>query len=291
MKEKYQISFSGGRTSAYMTKLLVDNWSDRYDFIVTFANTGLEHPKTLEFVHNCDQHFKFNTVWLEAVVHEGRVSSSHKIVNYKSAARKAEPFEAVIAKYGIPNVSFPYCTRELKINPMNSYLRSIGLDYKTTPTAIGIRKDEIRRVSKTAGVTNIQYPLVDVWPTDKDEILDWWAEQTFDLNIDEFEGNCQGCYKKSLPKHFMQIQRDPSVYDFHRRMEQQYRLHGPQIGERVFFRKHIDTIGLFKLYEENKDTPMRVARADENSGCSESCEVYTTEWFFGLILKPAAVAT
>jgi hypothetical protein len=160
---------------------------------------------------------------------------------------------------------------------MNSYLRSIGLDYKTTPTAIGIRKDEIRRVSKTAGVTNIQYPLVDVWPTDKDEILDWWAEQTFDLNIDEFEGNCQGCYKKSLPKHFMQIQRDPSVYDFHRRMEQQYRLHGPQIGERVFFRKHIDTIGLFKLYEENKDTPMRVARADENSGCSESCEVYTTE--------------
>jgi len=68
MKEKYHVSFSGGRTSAYMTKLLLDNWSDRYDFIVTFANTGLEHPKTLEFVRNCDDHFGFNTVWLEAVV-------------------------------------------------------------------------------------------------------------------------------------------------------------------------------------------------------------------------------
>lgn len=274
--EKYQVSFSGGRTSAYMTKLLLDNWSDRYEFIVTFANTGLEHPKTLDFVHNCDVHFGFNTVWLEAVVHEGRVACTHKVVSYATAARHGEPFEAVIKKYGIPNMAFPYCTRELKINPMNSYLRSLGLDYRTIPTAIGIREDEKRRVSKTAEATRIEYPLIDVWPTDKAEILDWWAGQAFDLGIDEFEGNCQGCYKKSLRKQFMQIERDPSIYDFHRRMEAQYRSHGPQIGDRVFFRKGTDTVTLFKLYEENKDTPMRALRPDEDGGCSESCEVYET---------------
>jgi hypothetical protein len=257
-----------------MAKLLIDNWSDRYDFIVTFANSGLEHPKTLDFVHNCDVHFGFNTVWLEAVVHDGRVASTHKVVNYATAARKGEPFEAVIQKYGIPNTAFPYCTRELKINPMNSYLRSLGLDYKTTPTAIGIREDEKRRVSKAAGVTQIYYPLIDVWPTDKAEILDWWSKQSFNLGIDEFEGNCQGCYKKSFKKHFMQIDRDASIYDFHRRMEQQYRSYGPQIGDRVFFRKNIDTNGLFQMYEMNKDAPMRQSQADENSGCSESCEVY-----------------
>ena len=61
-KENYQISFSGGRTSAYMTKLLLDNFSDKYNFIVTFANTGMEHEKTLEFIHNCDLNFNFNTV-------------------------------------------------------------------------------------------------------------------------------------------------------------------------------------------------------------------------------------
>ena len=276
MKPQYQISFSGGRTSAYMTKLLIDNWSDRYEFIVTFANTGLEHPKTLDFVRNCDAHFGFNTVWLEAVVHDGRVSSSHKIVDYVSAARKGEPFEEVIKKYGIPNVAFSYCTRELKVNPMNSYLRSLGLDYRSIPTAIGIREDEKRRVSKTAESKNIEYPLIDVWPTDKAEILDWWAEQAFDLGIDEFEGNCQGCYKKSIKKHFMQIDRDASVYDFHRRMEAQYRSLRMPIGERVFFRKNMDTDALFKLYEENKATPMRQARADEDSGGSESCEVYET---------------
>jgi hypothetical protein len=276
MKPKYHISFSGGRTSAYMTKLILDNWSDQYEFIVTFANTGLEHPKTLEFVHNCDTHFGFNTVWLEAVVHQGRVACTHKIVDYVSAARKGEPFEEVIKKYGIPNMAFPYCTRELKINPMNSYLRSLGFDYRTIPTAIGIRDDEKRRVSKVASANNIEYPLIDVWPSDKDMILDWWEEQAFDLGIDEFEGNCQGCYKKSIKKHFMQIARDPSVYDFHRRMEQQYRLHGPQVGERVFFRKKIDTVELFKLYEETKDAPMRIANAYEDAGCSESCEVYET---------------
>jgi hypothetical protein len=276
MKQKYQISFSGGRTSAYMTKLLLDNWSVRYDFIVTFANTGLEHPKTLEFVHNCDVNFGFNTVWLEAVVHEGRVACTHKIVDYATASRKGEPFEAVIQKYGIPNTAFPFCTRELKINPMNSYLRSLGLDYRTIPTAIGIRDDEKRRVSKTADATQIHYPLIDVWPTDKGEILDWWAEQSFDLGIDEFEGNCQGCYKKSSKKHFMQIERDASVYDFHRRMEQQYRSHGPQVGDRVFFRQNMDTNALFDLYNASKDAPTRSARADEDGGCSESCEVYET---------------
>jgi hypothetical protein len=276
MKQKYQISFSGGRTSAYMTKLLLDNWSVRYDFIVTFANTGLEHPKTLEFVHNCDVNFGFNTVWLEAVVHEGRVACTHKVVDYATASRKGEPFEAVIQKYGIPNTAFPFCTRELKINPMNSYLRSLGLDYRTIPTAIGIRDDEKRRVSKTADATQIHYPLIDVWPTDKGEILDWWAEQSFDLGIDEFEGNCQGCYKKSSKKHFMQIERDASVYDFHRRMEQQYRSHGPQVGDRVFFRQNMDTNALFDLYNASKDAPTRSARADEDGGCSESCEVYET---------------
>jgi hypothetical protein len=278
MKTKYHISFSGGRTSAYMTKLCLDNWSDRYDFIVTFANTGLEHPKTLEFINNCDMHFGFNTVWLEAVVHHGvKQSPSHKIVTFETAARNGEPFEEVIKKYGVPNVAFPGCTRDLKLSPIKSYLKSIGIVEAEIPSAIGIRIDEKRRVnSKTAEARTLQYPLIDVWPTDKADILDWWAEQPFDLGIDEFEGNCLGCWKKSLKKHFMQIERNPTVYDWHYRMEKQYCYVGPQKGHRYFFRNDISTAALFKLYEENKGVPTRVQRADEDGGCSESCEVYET---------------
>jgi len=278
-KPKMNISFSGGRTSAYMTKKIIDNWSDRYDFIVVFANTGLEHPRTLEFIRNCDDRFGFGTVWVEGVVHYGeRKSSTHKIVNFETASRNGEPFEAYIKKYGIPNTQFPQCTRELKLRPMESYLRSLGIDHRSIPTAIGIRADERRRVSKEAEAQNIIYPLIHDWPTDKQDVLDWWEEQPFDLGIDEFEGNCRGCYKKSFAKHFMQIRRDPSVYDFHRRMEDQYRNFGPQDGQRVFFRGNTDTRGLFKLFEEHGDNPARASRvAFESGGCSESCEVYATE--------------
>ncbi len=65
-----------------MTKRIIDEWSDKYDFIVVFANTGLEHPKTLDFVHNCDTHFGFKTVWVEGVVHYGErlFHRSHRVI-------------------------------------------------------------------------------------------------------------------------------------------------------------------------------------------------------------------
>lgn len=141
--------------------------------------------------------------------------------------------------------------------------------------ALGIRSDETRRVRRD-DARNLIYPLVDVWPTDKQAVLDWWEEQPFDLEIDEFEGNRRGCFKKSLRKHFMQIERDPSAYDFHRRMEALYRRVGPQAGERVFFRGNMSTEGLFRAYEENDGNFRRGAGFYEDAGCSESCEVFDT---------------
>lgn len=278
-KEKYHISFSGGRTSAYMTKLLIDNFSDKYDFIVTFANTGLEHPKTLEFIHNCDIRFNFKTVWLEAVVQfDKRAAPAHKIVTYETASRNGEPFEEVIKKYGIPNAAYPGCTRDLKLAPIKSYLKSLGIQENKIKTAIGIRTDETRRVNpKTAESRMLEYPLINTWPSDKQDVLDWWEDQEFDLGIDEFEGNCLGCWKKSFKKHFMQIDRDPSVYDFHFKMEELYSFNGPQTGHRHFFRGDKSTVQLFKMHEENKGNPSREIKNDyENSGCSESCELYET---------------
>jgi len=39
-KPRLAISFSGGRTSAVMTKLCVDKFSNTHDIEITFAHTG-----------------------------------------------------------------------------------------------------------------------------------------------------------------------------------------------------------------------------------------------------------
>ena len=85
--KRVNICMSGGYTSAYMTEKLLELKSNGYfpntEFIITFANTGREHEKTLEFVNNCDKRWRrmywIRVIWLEAVIHEGRLPCSHKI--------------------------------------------------------------------------------------------------------------------------------------------------------------------------------------------------------------------
>lgn len=134
----------------------------------------------------------------------------------------------MIQKYGIPNPSYLHCTRELKLQVMHSYLRSIGLNHKDIPTAIGIREDETRRVSKQAEVNNIIYPLINDFPADKQDVLEWWSKQAFDLEIPEYQGNCVGCFKKSFKKQFKTLDENPSALDFFVEMERLY----PQVGNR-----------------------------------------------------------
>src|SRR5574344_651912 len=151
------ISFSGGATSAYMTKLLLEKLNpNEYEIKVVFANTGKEREETLEFVRDCDIRWGFNTVWVECITNpergEGVVA---KVVNFETASRNGEPFEESIRKHGISNVNQPLCTRELKIYTINAYMRQIG--WKRYHRAIGIRLDEIDRVNSNYKKERIIY--------------------------------------------------------------------------------------------------------------------------------------
>ena len=44
------ISFSGGKTSAYMAKLLIDKYNGKRRIVTVFANTGKEREETLLFL-------------------------------------------------------------------------------------------------------------------------------------------------------------------------------------------------------------------------------------------------
>ena len=145
--QKIIVSFSGGRTSAFMSHLLLQNF-DRKDLCFVFANTGKERFETLDFIHQCDFHFKMDLTWLEAkVFHEERKGTSYKIVDHKTASRKGEPFAEVNKKYGTPNKNYPHCTRELKEAPIKKWaIETLGRN--NYQMAIGIRADERRRVNR-----------------------------------------------------------------------------------------------------------------------------------------------
>lgn len=282
------ISFSGGETSAFMAQWLLLNKSDQYDNVLClFANTGQENDETLDFVDKCDKHFGLKVIWVEAQVKSGKVGTGHKVVDYKTASQKGEPFEGVISKYGIPNRSYPHCTRELKLAPIHSYLKSIGWERNQYDTAIGIRLDEIDRVSPDPKKHNLIYPLVSDCPMTKPQINAWWLNQPFRLNLKGYQGNCKWCWKKSLRKHLTILSENPEWYDFPEQMEKKYGLAGHNVDgtPRVFFRENQSAVDLkilaqttdFKPASDDSTEYVYQQNLDLGSGCSESCEIDFTD--------------
>jgi 3'-phosphoadenosine 5'-phosphosulfate sulfotransferase (PAPS reductase)/FAD synthetase len=210
-------SFSGGETSAYMAIKLKEKYPDT---VFTFANTGEENEETLIFVNQVDKTYGLGVVWLESVVApEKGVGSSYKVVDFETAARKGEPFEQVIRKYGLPNPAFLHCTRELKKNPIEKWAKDNVPD---SNLAIGIRIDEIDRVNPDYKKNRLCYPLAFWWPTTKPEINQFWRDQSFRLNLKHYQGNCKWCYKKSYKKLAWIAKENPEFFDFPARMEKEY---------------------------------------------------------------------
>jgi hypothetical protein len=296
-KKKVLVSFSGGETSAFMARWLKSNKSDEYDMVFVFANTGEENEETLEFVDRCDKEFNLGVVWVEAVVHHGeRKGCTHRIVNFETASRNGEPFEEIIKKYMIPNKGNMMCTRELKKNPIRSYARSLGWKKKDYYTAIGIRVDEIDRISKHRKRDQLIYPLVSDIPTNKPTINLFWDNMPFRLDLKGYEGNCKTCWKKSFRKLATISKESPEKFDFFRRMESKYEYfisEGKRNNKNLkppfrFFREEKSVDDIFKIAEDPNFTPASDdsivyphqrtlfddTELDVSNGCIESCEVF-----------------
>lgn len=291
------ISFSGGETSALMTKLIMSSNAMRseYDSIrIVFSNTGEENEETLIFVDRCDKEFGWGVAWIEAVTpHMRGIGARCRVVDFETASRNGEPFEEMIRKHGIPNKNTPLCSKELKTRPITRWAREIGWLPGTYDLAIGIRADEIDRMSSAAKQRRIIYPLIKRFRYTKPMVNEFWQQQPFRLNLKGYQGNCKWCWKKSLRKHLTIISENPAAYDFPERMEREYPLAGtnPNGEPRFFFREGRSTVDLRRMASEVKFTPAdddaRVYQLDLLAGLdpdadldacgSESCEVDFTE--------------
>jgi hypothetical protein len=304
-QKRLLISFSGGETSAYMTKMLLESEEARRrwpEMLVVFANTGQEREETLEFVQACDRAFGFNVVWIEAVQAGPGVGTRPRVVTFETASRNGEPFEAMIKKYGIPNTRAKFCTRTLKSDPIDYYVRlDRGWALRGYDTAIGIRIDEIDRLSRQAAARRLVYPLISMWPMTKPQINAWWAAQPFRLRLKSYQGNCSWCWKKSFRKHLTLLTESPEIYDFPERMERDYGHIGAEFRKpperidplsdppprRTFFRENKSVADLKRMLGERRGA-FEMAPDDNivlpfdpdldpGAGCEESCEVHADD--------------
>jgi hypothetical protein len=250
-KRNLLVSVSGGRSSHYMAKHIREHPDyAECNILFVFANTGKERTETLDFVHECDVRWQLGIVWVEAKVHHGeRKGSGYTLVNYATASRRGEPFEEMIRKYGIPNQSFPHCTRELKLNPIHAYAEKHFND-EPYITAIGIRVDEARRIRMAPDKC---YPLVE-WGVNVERVRRWWQQQPFDLQLRDYEGNCDLCWKKSIRKLMTLVNERPRDTRWWLQMEEWYsglklvsRAHSETANKPQFFgRKAMSMVELLK---------------------------------------------
>src|SRR5690606_22242344 len=141
-------SVSAGYSSVMMA-IKMREWYPDAEIVNIMANTSKEREESLSFMHQCDQHYDLNLVWVEANINpEYGKGTTFTFKTFETLTRDGSIFESGIQKYGIPSVVNKWCNRELKLNPIHSYINSIGWgkfgDYYT---AIGFRIDEIDRMS------------------------------------------------------------------------------------------------------------------------------------------------
>lgn len=200
------ISFSGGRTSAYMLWRILQAHGGKLpsDVHVTFANTGKEREETLRFVHDCATNWGVRVRWLEFLSRKTSLPIGERFheVGFNSASRDGTPFATLIQSRGYtPNAVTRFCTSDLKVRVMKWFMQSLG--YQNWVNVVGLRYDEAHRVAKSRVKpkepwTNL-LPLDDAKITNRD-VRAFWREQSFDLQLLPFEGNCDGCFLKARPK-------------------------------------------------------------------------------------------
>lgn len=206
------ISFSGGRTSAYMLKQIVDAHGGTLppDVVVAFANTGLEREETLRFVHECGARWGIPITWLEwratPAQAERRASlaawlAAHdperrliqadgfERVGLNSASRNGEPFSAVIAlKQALPNWQARWCTDLMKVQILFAFARSLGWADGQYAEVIGLRYDEGFRVMKGLGKAkeagrHTVYPLSKAKVVKADVMRFWLGDNVDPQNL------------------------------------------------------------------------------------------------------------
>lgn len=276
--KKQVCSFSGGRTSAYLCKILLEKFGkDNVEFV--FMDTGAEHPKTYSFIKKCNQHFNLDLKCLRAKFDDKLgVGTTYALVDVKDINCDFIPFNQMMRKYGVPYIGGMFCTDRMKTTPFKKYCQDVfGAD--NYETWLGIRVDEQRRLKSKEG---IKY-LADISDFDKQDVLDFWKGMPFDLEIPEWLGNCVFCPKKSNLKLAAAQRDEPEIY--HKWLDCLYddnvRYDSKTGHYSKMYRGRQSLESLIMSFDgltgESIKKRLRVTKTLDTNSCSESCEVFNLD--------------
>lgn len=265
------LSFSGGRTSAYMLRRMLMAYGGKLpaDCHVVFANTGKEDEATLRFVRDCGELWNVPIVWVEY-----RPGRAWVRVDFMTASRNGEPFEALIRERNyLPNPVARFCTVELKILRIADYMRSLG--HEEFEVLVGLRSDEPRRVARlradpSGGTRGIERraPLADMGVTRRD-VAEFWNRNDWDLalpnmNGTTMHGNCDLCFLKPAAQVASLIAERPERAVWWARME--HSITNPKITNGGTFRSDRPTYAQMLAFTEAQADAFGHAAAEVEDG-------------------------
>jgi hypothetical protein len=220
------ISLSGGRTSAFMLRRILDACGGALPAGVhaLFANTGKEREETLAFLREIAARWGVTVRWLEYVPREGSSRVNFREVSFDTAARAGEPFEAMMdhERY-VPNQRHRLCTKNLKVLVMEEFMRAQGHEPGEYAEVVGFRADEPARVAKSRASEDnadhvLRFPLYEAGLV-KLDVMAFWRSQPFDLALEPHESNCDLCFLKGNAVRLAILRKRPELAEWWVRQE------------------------------------------------------------------------
>ena len=268
------VSFSGGRTSAYLVHLMEQKRkSGEIDNVhYVFMDTGAEHPKTYEFIRKCVDHFGIDLTCLRVDVNQTLgEANSYTQIGLNECKPDLQCWRDISKKYGTPYVHGAFCTLMMKTNPYRQYCdQTFGK--KNYTNWLGIRIDEGGRLKEKPFT---RY-LAEISAMDKLDIIGWWKEQPFDLEIDEWLGNCVFCMKKGTNKIELARRAEPRMaISFNNMLKNpDNRITDKKAPNEYIFRNTMSLETIEKAYEDLTTEQLMSGLRGSSGACSESCEVF-----------------
>lgn len=148
------ISFSGGKDSTALVLWAKEHLSD---FRIVFCDTGWEDPITYQYLDYIQDQMQMEIIKIKSEKYEGML-------------------DLVETKGRFPSTTRRFCTEELKLKPMQTYLQTLAGE-KTL--FLGVRADESRSRSKLPEGRIFDDDYYQCW-IDR-PLLRWTADQCFEL--------------------------------------------------------------------------------------------------------------